>query len=505
MDRDRDRDRDRRPYDRDRYGSGAGESYRPARSPPRRPPPPAGDTYVPDSRRAPRTRSRSPEYRRRSRSPPRNLYRDTGTYRARERSPPPRREFSPRREDYRGTYRNEYREGRGRSPIRETRYARSPVRTRERSPVAPPLKRSRDVSPVGSRGMRSPAPSKRERHVSPRRARYVDDTYGSRPASRAHSPRRPGYTPSYDGRRSPPLETAPAFRPRSRSPRRVERVDPYTVDNWRRRSPSPRAGYPVDTARSPYPANPTERSPIPKRDSPPPRERSYNAPPSGPSYRNGDSSYARPPPSGPPTGPRNFPAAAISPPAGPSSSSISISAHNRAPNNPLLSAPSRPRGGGGRGGYGRDPSYDYPPRDYPTRRGSAHWTGRGSGPPPSYAHSGPPAGPRGPPFRGSHNSTSTTYPRTQRFRDHLSDLPSIVPGGQLLPEYEPAKAAKIEKLEEEARKLREAIKAKEDAKRKGEREWANLEREAENAGLRSELAEASLRALNGEDMSGSAF
>lgn len=83
-----------------------------------------------------------------------------------------------------------------------------------------------------------------------------------------------------------------------------------------------------------------------------------------------------------------------------------------------------------------------------------------------------------------------------RFRDHLSDLAKEIPGGQRAPEaYD---KSKILKLEDEARKLRELIDKKEDAKRARLREWASLERDAETAQVRVELAEGSLRNLNDE-------
>jgi hypothetical protein len=83
-----------------------------------------------------------------------------------------------------------------------------------------------------------------------------------------------------------------------------------------------------------------------------------------------------------------------------------------------------------------------------------------------------------------------------RFRDHLSDLPKEIPGGQRAPElYD---KSKILKLEAEAQKLREMIDKKEDAKRQKLREWDSLEREAETAQLRVDLAEGSLRSINGE-------
>jgi len=78
----------------------------------------------------------------------------------------------------------------------------------------------------------------------------------------------------------------------------------------------------------------------------------------------------------------------------------------------------------------------------------------------------------------------------------ISDLPKEIPGGQRAPElYD---KSKILKLEAEAQKLREMIDKKEDAKRQKLREWDSLEREAETAQLRVDLAEGSLRNINGE-------
>ncbi|KAK8258044.1 hypothetical protein IWZ00DRAFT_32662 [Phyllosticta capitalensis] len=572
---DRERDRDRRPGG-ERYAPGAStyrpgrsspprDSYRSTRSPPPRRPPPAADTYVPASSRIARPRSRSPSFRRRSRSPRGGYMRpDSDTWR-RPRSPP-RREYSPRHEfsPRPGRY-DERRDARPRSPPREfisDRYdRRSPPRIRERSP--PPLKRSRDVSPVGSRG-RSPPPAKRERLASPlpRASRYEE------PRPRAYRYNRmpwggpdrlSTYTEHSPPRRpfSPPRERN--YRPRSRSPPpREDRVDPYGADTWRRRSPSlprfaaldggvrsgresvassrrssppvhpSRLGLVVDDRptrptdfsprpRSPYrpPRSPLERERSPPRREPMPireplqsREREYTngsvPPPSGP--RNGD--FFRVPPTGP-AGGRYGPA--MSPPAGPS-----MSAHSRN-TNPILSAPSRPRGGG-RGSFGRDyPPYE--PAPMGPRRGSGPWGGRGSGP--SY-HGGPPSGPRGghhggpAPFRGSANSTSTTYPRTQRFnttpsvqpppspaQTYLNDVPAVIPGGQKQKDlFDPSR---LTKLEDEAKKLRDLIAEKEAIGRRGKREWDRMEREGETASLRADLADEHLRNLNGESMSNAAF
>ena len=239
--------------------------------------------------------------------------------------------------------------------------------------------------------------------------------------------------------------------------------------------------------------------PIRPRETPPtgPRsEREYaigGAPPTGPaSYRN-DQNFSRAPPTGPSS--RNYPSPAISPPVGPGSHQPP--AYPRS-SNPVLAAPTRPRGGG-RGGYGGESYRDFSGGP-PSRRGS--WGGGRGG-----FHGGPPNGGRGggyaPPFRGSSNSTSTTYPRTIRF-NHLADLPKEVPGGQKAPElYD---KSKIAKLEEEARRLRELIDAKETVKRQKLREWEQLDHDANNAALRSELAEQQLRALTeDESTKGAAF
>ncbi|KAF2205423.1 hypothetical protein GQ43DRAFT_16206 [Delitschia confertaspora ATCC 74209] len=531
MDRDRGRDGDRGDRRDDRYSNtyrprSPGprvDSYRGARSPPRGRGVLAADTYTPGGRPAGRPRSRSPGFRRRSRSPrPRD---DGDRWRARPRSPP-RRAFSPRRDDFRAD--------RGRSPrggrMGYDSYTRSPRPRdpRDRSPL--PLDRERDISPARSSAMR---PGRGD-SVPRGRGRYDE------PRSRAQSPYRRPYSPPRGNQ----------YRRPSRSPRR-DRAEPYTADTWRRPSVSParpaygsndvsgrqsaassrRSSPPVHASRAsllpdaapmrePAPRSPYRERDEPERDYPrdrevpmrpretPPtgprsdRDREYGtgaAPPTGPSsYRNGDG-FNRAPPTGPSA--RSYPSpAAISPPAGPSHSHHPP-AYPRS-SNPALGAPTRPRGGY-RGGFGGDSYRDFPP----PRRGS--WGGGGGGrgyhggPPP-----GPPSGPRGggapfaPPFRGSSNSTSTTYPRTLRFTNHLADLPKEIPGGQKLPElYD---RSKIDRLEEEARKLREVIDAKEAQKRQSLREWDNLEREANNAALRADLAEQQLRALNGEGETGGA-
>jgi hypothetical protein len=61
------------------------------------------------------------------------------------------------------------------------------------------------------------------------------------------------------------------------------------------------------------------------------------------------------------------------------------------------------------------------------------------------------------------------------------------------------------KLEEEARKLREIIEAKETAKRAQLKEWDTMDRDANNAALKVDLAEQHLRTLNGDDVGEAAY
>ncbi|KAF2085728.1 hypothetical protein K490DRAFT_13325, partial [Saccharata proteae CBS 121410] len=78
----------------------------------------------------------------------------------------------------------------------------------------------------------------------------------------------------------------------------------------------------------------------------------------------------------------------------------------------------------------------------------------------------------------------------------LADLPQVVPGGQKQKDL--VDSSRLQKLEEETRRLREAIAEKEATTRRGQREWDRLERETENSFLRAELADEHLGSLNGE-------
>lgn len=208
-----------------------------------------------------------------------------------------------------------------------------------------------------------------------------------------------------------------------------------------------------------------------------------------------------------------------------------MSAHNRPSSATLLSAPTRPRGGlsyradsprgspyGGplhRRGHpsqyfyhGAPRSVQYNPRDGP-RDGLRD--GPPSGPraphPPHSIHNGSAPFDSRPPFR-SNNSSSTTYPRTQRFSHYLPDsAASIVVGGKLAPSGLDAGAEKrLAQLEDDKKKLLEQIEIKQKAKRAGLREWDKTERETKREGLKSELAEGHLERITGEGVvSGAAF
>ena len=63
---------------------------------------------------------------------------------------------------------------------------------------------------------------------------------------------------------------------------------------------------------------------------------------------------------------------------------------------------------------------------------------------------------------------------------------------------DPAAKKRLSELEEGAKKLMEQIEEKQKEKRKNLRDWNSMERESRRDSLRSELAESSLEAMNGE-------
>ena len=394
------------------------------------------------------------------------------------------------------------------SPYRKPRSP--PQRERIPSPTRERYER-RDFSPPRNPRPRFPNENNyrhAERSLSPVRrsehASRIASPNSSRRSSPHIHPERLGNTgsgphsPAFRGSRGYPPARDPGFRDKS----------------------PPRRGY------SPVPVSPP-REPVPYRArSPAPREREdyrngknptawsgaqiVKPQPSG--YRNGDS---RPPQSGP--GGYRDPHAREFPSGLPPSAPISMSAHNRPVSASVLSAPTRPRGGS----FARRDS-----RDQPYSAPQSHRGGR----PPSQSayHASPrqqyeprqspsnlvPHGPRAqhgqstpfetsyraPPSFRPNNSSSTTYPRTQRFNtNHLASVPAIIAGGEALPSaLDPAARKRLAELEEQKKKLQDQIDEKQKEKRRGLREWDSKERESRRDGLRSELAEEALEAMSGE-------
>jgi hypothetical protein len=104
----------------------------------------------------------------------------------------------------------------------------------------------------------------------------------------------------------------------------------------------------------------------------------------------------------------------------------------------------------------------------------------------------------------SNNSSSMTYPRTQRFSNHLAGLPQIIPGGKLHPTYEVSD--KLKQLEADKKKLEDVLAEKEAKKRAALRDWDRLERESKREGYKAELAEEQIKTISGEGgFGGAAF
>ena len=70
---------------------------------------------------------------------------------------------------------------------------------------------------------------------------------------------------------------------------------------------------------------------------------------------------------------------------------------------------------------------------------------------------------------------------------------------------DPAADKKLAHLEEESKRLREIIEEKQRVKRQMLRDWDSKDRESRRDGLRSELAEAQLEQLSGEQIGGAVF
>jgi hypothetical protein len=331
-----------------------------------------------------------------------------------------------------------------------------------------------------------------------------DASPGSRPLSRRSSP---PVHPDRARHRSPGANAS--YKEASRD-RRSDEYYSREVSPRRARSP----------VRSPQEASHyRERSPV--RDEPQyhdrsPPQRNRTSAEDNQAFSKGSTNYeneSRPPPSGPNSS-RYDNYSRDAPPTGPSYRGEPVPQSN---NGPIPNRGPRPggsyrensfRGDSGRGGRYNGPSQRSPPQvptgprgsssSYDTPPNSGRWSSQNNQ---RWDRSAAPA------FRGSNNSTSTTYPRTQRFNtatSHLASVPSVVEGGKKLPSLvDPEHERKLSQLEEEKKKLEAQIEEKQRAKRQSLREWDKLERESKRDALRSELAEGHLERLSGDNMSAS--
>ncbi|KAL4938660.1 hypothetical protein BDV06DRAFT_200392 [Aspergillus oleicola] len=507
-----------------------GESYRPgssrgysrrSRSPPRVRSPPSrlvADTWVPSAARTyTRPRSRSPPFRRRSRSP-QQYTRDTGvgsystTY-------TPRR-FSPRRDV------------RLRSPVSSSRRPRSPLEDRARD-MAWNRSTSNARQPRDSSSGREYGYYRKERRVpstgrhsrsgsNSRHGPPFEDDHRSKFSSRARSP-------LYSGRRDAAADRTAGQRRRSPSPNeRFSRRPsiPGSASNSRRSSPfenknntslrGNRSQSPLsnhfsgrrrsrDQGFSSYQNDRTStlksRMDTPEARNNPP---TIGQPAARPLSRQDDPASSRPPelqgrtnhsqlsyPSNAPSQPKAFSYSSNhrSPPPGPPHGPKTIPSHPRASNISLLSAPTRPRGSSAFKDSGWAGS--------PLRRGLA----------PVGPHSTPVA-PRGNqsstpvveaqrPHSSRHNSAHGTSPaHTPRYSKYLLGLNTITPGGKLSPsELGPVPQKRLSQLDTDRDRLFEQIAESQKLKRAGLRDWDRLDRESSICALKSELAEGHLQCI----------
>lgn len=185
-----------------------------------------------------------------------------------------------------------------------------------------------------------------------------------------------------------------------------------------------------------------------------------------------------------------------SPPLGPAAS-MANTLPARATNFPLLSAPTRPKG-----------SFHPSSRNSHIVPEPPHFGTNGSSPPTTGLSSSrgsvPSDSRRLAAFR---HSSSTIFPRQCRATHYLASLPSIIPGGQLLPPLtDTTLEHRLAQLEADRQRLLVQMEDRQKIKRYGLTEWAVLARENTTGSLRSELAEAHLQRLaEGDTLTGVAF
>lgn len=359
----------------------------------------------------------------------------------------------------------------------------------------------RDEPPIRPPPARSPIPSSpRRRESPPPRERDLPlDDRGLPPRNRELPPRERDF-PSRD-RDFPARERE--MPPNNRDILSRAREEPLREQDMSARE---RPAESVQPLREQDSRSEDRDVPMKGQDLPPTRP-----PPSAP--RADDVAPTRPPPAGPgasrapPTGPDTLPPTGPrGPPTGPRPSAPSIPSAPRGAPPPRGGYSSRgdfaPRGRGsysttfrGRGAFSGPPSRNYPTSTTtPTSPDDSAPTAPPSGPRASLNRI--PSSTRG---RGFGPSLSDRKPA---INPYLASLPIIIDGGQRAPDlYD---RSRLDKLEEDAERLRRLVDEKQVRKRRGLREWERLEREARVAGLRSELAEDAVVKISGEVGGGAA-
>ncbi|KAL4801531.1 hypothetical protein BDV18DRAFT_73220 [Aspergillus unguis] len=498
-----------------------GESYRPgssrgfirrSRSPPRIRSPSTrlvADTWAPSiDRTYNRPRSRSPAFRRRSRSPqPFNRGPGFGPY---SRAYPPRR-FSPRRDV------------RPRSPSSTPRRPRSPYREdRVREPgwaQASASRQSRNSSSgrdyeYRPKERRQPSVGRHARSRSPpSHGTLFDDDQRLPTACRTRSPIYPGRrgretaTDRYSGQKR-----------RSRSPGSKHPSASASTSNSRRSSPfdernnaapkgnmtrSPQANFSFgrrsSRERATYDRTASTRSfleTLEARSRSPPAAKA----PTKPSPNQADveslrlsqlqdrSSQSKPiHPSNAPSQPKAFSANRHqqSPPPSLPHGSKTLPSHPRASNISILSAPTRPRG---------NPTFkDNGWGNNSMRRGPAPVTSHGT-----------PIAPRnsqlsatGAEIQRKNSMPATPSPHTPRYSKYLLGLNTILPGGRPASfEFETVTEKRLSQLHTDRERILEQIAENQKLKRAGLRDWDRLDRESSICALKSELAEGHLQCIS---------
>ncbi|GAB7340681.1 hypothetical protein MBLNU457_7071t1 [Dothideomycetes sp. NU457] len=363
----------------------------------------------------------------------------------------------------------------------------------EDRPTRPPM---RDEPPIRPPPARSPLPASPRRRESPP------------PRERELPPNDRGFPPR--NRELPPRERD--FAPRDREfPARERELPPSGRDMAPRERDMP----PRERDMPPR-ERPTEPSQPPREQEPQPTDRDVvmkdqdlpptRPPPSSSAPRADDVPPTRPPPTGPgasraaPTGPDTSPPTGPrGPPTGPRPSAPSIPSAPRGAPPPRGGYSSRgdfaPRGRGsysttfrGRGAFSGPPPRTYPPNTTPSSTTD------------DTTPTAPPSGPRASlnriPSTTRGRGFGPALDRKPGINPYLASLPIILDGGQRAPDLYDRN--RLDKLEEDAERLRRLVDEKQVRKRRGLREWERLEREARVAGLRSELAEDAVGRISGE-------